>query len=141
MPVKRMGGKTAFVAAVTRLGADLFADHVAQQQQALFCPAVFGVRQMVIHQPVEYAHGRMALQLTVDVHLHHVAPLMLFDNLRQHQLGGGAGVFLHATLEEVGPILLLIRQVLVALVQHRQGFADQFLILLSTRCSDSIALP
>ncbi|MOA43458.1 hypothetical protein D3C78_1656180 [compost metagenome] len=74
---------------------------------------------MIIHQAIKHAHGRMALQLAIDVHLHHIAPFPLLDHFRQHQFRRGTGILRHTTFEEVCPVLLLLRQVLVAFLQHR----------------------
>lgn len=95
---------------------------------------------VIIHQPVEHPHGRMALQLAVDIDLYHIAPFVLLDNLCQHQIGSGTGILFHAALKEFSPIVLLFRQMRIAFLQHRQRFADQLFIWLRTRCSDSAAL-
>ena len=49
MPVQRMGGKAAFLAAVARLAADLLAHHVAQHAQALLRTPLFGFIDVVIN--------------------------------------------------------------------------------------------
>ncbi|MNV84334.1 hypothetical protein D3C71_1781990 [compost metagenome] len=54
---------------------------------------------------------------------------MLLNYFRQHQFRSSAGILFHAAFEEVRPTLLLF-QMLVTLLQHRQGFAHQFFILI-----------
>ncbi len=67
MPVERVSGKTTLLAAIARLCANLFTHHVTQHHQALFGPAIFGFKQVEIHQTMEHPHGGMTLQLTTDV--------------------------------------------------------------------------
>ncbi|MNL49502.1 hypothetical protein D3C87_1724410 [compost metagenome] len=61
MPVKRIRGKSALLAAIARLTAYLLTDHVAQNHQTLFRAPFFRIIQMVIHQFVEDTHGWVAL--------------------------------------------------------------------------------
>ena len=82
MPVKRIGGEAAFLAAIARFAAHLFTHHVSQHHQALFSAPFFCVIKVVIHQLMEYPHGRMTLQLAGNVYLGGVTPFVLFDDIR-----------------------------------------------------------
>ena len=107
MPVERIGGEAAFLAAIARLAPHLFTDHVSQHHQALFSAPFFCIVKMIIHQLVEDAHRRMALQLTGNVYLGGITPFVLFDDIRQHQLGCGTGVFFNTAAQECNPLVLL----------------------------------
>ena len=101
MPVKRVGGKAAFLAAVTRFGADLLTHHIAQHHQALFGAPIFCFMQVKVHQAMKDAHCRMALQLTIDIDLRHFGALLMFKYIGQIELSLRAGIFLHATAQIV----------------------------------------
>ena len=105
MPVQRMGGKAAFLAAVARLAADLLAHHVAQHAQALLRAPLFGFIDVVIDELMENAHRRMTLQLASHVVLRGVNPFPLFEDLRQHQIGRRAGIFLRAAAQKCFPLV------------------------------------
>ena len=96
MPVQRMSGKTTLLAAVARFAADLLAHHMAQNAQALLRAPLFGFIDMVVDELMEHAHRRMALQLASHVVLRGLGTFPLFKDLRQHQVGCRAGIFLCA---------------------------------------------
>ena len=54
---------------------------------------------------------------------------MLFNDIRQHQLGCGPGVFFNTAAQERHPLVLLIK-LLIAGLQHFQRFADQLFVLI-----------
>lgn len=129
MPVERVRGEAAFLAAIARFAPYLFAHHVSQHHQALFSAPFFRVIEMVVHQFVEDAHRRMTLQLTGNINLCSITPFVLFDDIRQHQLGCGPGVFFNTAAQESHPLVLLIK-LLIAGLQHFQRFADQLFVLI-----------
>ncbi len=62
MPVKCMSGKPAFLAAIAWFAAHLLTNHVSQHSKAFFRPPFFRFVEMVVHQLMEDAHGRVAFQ-------------------------------------------------------------------------------
>ncbi len=67
MPVECMSGKPAFLAAIAWFAAHLLTNHVSQHPKAFFRPPFFRFVEMVVHQLMEDAHGRVAFQLPGDV--------------------------------------------------------------------------
>ena len=65
MPVECMSGKPAFLAAIAWFAAHLLTNHVSQHPKAFFRPPFFRFVEMVVHQLMEDAHGRVAFQLAV----------------------------------------------------------------------------
>ena len=94
MPVECMSGKSAFLAAIAWFAAHLLTNHVSQHPKAFFRPPFFRFVEMVVHQLMEDAHGRVAFQLPGDVVLRRFDAFPLLEDLRQHQFGGRPGVSL-----------------------------------------------
>ena len=88
MPVECMSGKSAFLAAIAWFAAHLLTNHVSQHPKAFFRPPFFRFVEMVVHQLMEDAHGRVAFQLPGDVVLRRFDAFPLLKDLRQHQFGG-----------------------------------------------------
>ncbi len=92
-------------------------------------PALFRFVEMVVHQLMEDAHGRVAFQLPGDVRLRRFDAFPLLKDLRQHQFGGRPGVLLHAAAQKNFPFIGFA-ELLVAGLQHLQRFTHQLFILM-----------
>lgn len=100
MPVQTVRRKPTLQAAIARLGADLLANHITQQLQTFAGASILCLGQLVVYQTMECAHRRVALQLTADIYLRRLQPLLRLDNLSQHQLCTGASVLINTAAQK-----------------------------------------
>ncbi len=137
MPVECMSGKPAFLAAIAWFAAHLLTNHVSQHP-AFFRPPFFRFVEMVVHQLMEDAHGRVAFQLPGNVALcaaafpllGRSAPASVRPSPRRSPPRSGAENFPFIGFAEL----------LVAGLQHLQRFTHQLFILIDNPLEASTAL-